>query len=1566
MICASPLSLKNQNMIHKTTRITLKQLTRLVTVLVFLFPNHSLSSQCFITYSGNACQGLPIQFNCNSVGAQQIIWDFNGEGSSSDCEPMFQFVNPGQKTVKLSVRTFNGTLCASQVSFVVKPSPIINFLSLSPATQCFQGNQYCFADSSTISSGTICKREYIFDDGAQYTFNGSNPLSFCHKVSDKQGGTFGVIVLAYSCDGCVTSKRFENIMKVIPALPISFNSPIPRGCDSTRLIVSNTSTVPFDSIHAFTWDWGDSLFTHGTKFTPALWGVQVSHWYKRQGPNNGNFDVTLSVQTHGGCRDTFRFKNAATNLNTPISILSNIDSACYSNPVINFVIKGGPIPQTSNPLFIYEFPPTPDNITRAWSGSHKFSKPGPHLVRFSYTSTIPGCGKTVTDTVLILGPHSAIELGTPNNLKSSERYQCVVKDTVHFSNFSRYYHNDGNLMDDDSVLITGSGLNTRLSHVFNFGNNSSINPYNLNRNGGNVSFFWDFDDEYCEPCTTDTKSRLNVNKNCRYSKDFAPSHLYSDYSKIYLNKYANKPQFIMTFNQDSGFVQTRTLWSDDSVSIIRDTILTFGDNTLGKSAKDSTVFNGLSKSMSKVSKFFGQAREDISSHTIFYLSSLDTAHIHPNDGSPVIQIVGPGYQVLESGQSLVLSSVTDTAHFVYSLRFVQDTIPKYLSSGLKIWKTIGIPGYTPGDSLNAAAHRQKFYTSSIVKCHEVRLKQQDLVHPMACASEHSVKLSLAPPSATYLRKSGTLCLGTDSSFYGLTFILDETKPGCGSTWASINPSYGQDSLNWVTLIGQNLSSGSMSMGELPPVNPPFLVFPGSKAPGNHFSRQYEANEINNPKGTIDVGLIIGNGIHPGGIYPAECQDTIIYKGFAKFAMLDPSFDIVSGIENSEVVAFCKKDPILVRPSLNAKNEIAEISRIEYSFTNANAGKYHDESFKYLITENYQRFKAIHKDSSFLMDYLVIEKRQIHKSVNKLISTQTIPIARIDKWHIEADVHKVHDQFKGQLQAHGLNINDFNSSELAGLIWNGKGVVGKAFTGSRGLVDTAGFGHLIEFRFYADSKMTMHKRDTSLTPVETYIGRNNIPYNSYSFIPAYSGFYTVAMSIQSHSPSSCVKRSTQKASVGFYLAMNFQDTIICPGNSVYCSPEFRYWNIYPEINTTNCPTPGSSLLDCTDYWRLRIAQAGNTNREGYTKHDLNMDDDGSDPKSIFGGWPYSIVGLDNKPGNILEISSRFGLYYNQDTGKTYIIRTAAEDSLGCKDTFAQTLYVMAPRAHFSLDQSKPECNTLIKLLDSSFIQDPLKDATGQTGSKIVKWTIDWGHEDGETSILLNTFPSNLTKSYPRTGFRKIVMTTESDLGCVSIDSTEFYIPGATASFDTFIPRTYCKGDTVTFSNESYYTSYDSCYWVWDFGDGNYTNQIQSVNSGNNPINYVYNSTGTYYPKLYAYYKFKLNNKARTCLDYFPNVSLKDNIQFININPCDSTDITSLTAQSLILMYPNPAYNTVQFESVDPVKLAIFNTLGQLIDTLEVTGNTVFDLRHLSRGIYLIKTLDNRFVGKLVID
>ncbi len=1529
---------------------TIKAFSLMVSMLLTVL---SVNAQCSITTNGAPpCVGQPIQFLCGTIGASNYNWDFNSQGTNTTrCDPTFTFTTAGVKTIKLTLTLSNGQTCTYTRDITIKASPIIKIVQLTPDTSCFFGNSFCFKDETLpINDGTNCIKsvKYLFSDGELIKASGSAPsgvtmpYTFCKSFKDPAGGTYDMLVEIEDCNGCISRRPYPSICVVRASMGLSFTSPRPQACDSVKLTVTNTSTIALKDIDSFKWDWGDN-----TKPNTTNWKATASHVYYVQGPNQGDFNTKLTVWSKFGCKESFTFFSSATNIKLDPRIIASVDSICYkSDPTIDFKIKGGSIAKAVSPTFVYGDPPTgPLNVTRQWVGSHKFSKSGPFQIKFTYSHPICG-NRSIYDTILIIGPETNIEKAN-DRIKDFEKYQCVIKDTVHFPNISIFYHNDDKFFDDDSTYIIkdsvkydfkkdtlvnpnepfdknymiwlkGKGFNAPLTHLFDKTQATVDAAFGVDKKPkrGNSCVFrvWDFDDDFCEKCTTDTKNGVNtVLKNCKYSKDSLPKHWYTPWDSLYMTKYSLRAANGVRYNKDSGLCYQVKIWPTKQMAIIRDTIIYYGDNPLGIKAKDSIIFKNWKAQRIKVPSFIrGPARFDATSETPrFYLRKTDTAYIDNNNGFPPNQIKGSKYQTIQLGQSLILTSRSDTARFNYWVVYIQDTIAANLIQPWhKVFSIEPMMGYQPGDSINAPLHRQKFYEGTTVRCFNVKLYQKDMCHPLKCEADNVQSLALMPPSAKKLRKEGIQCLGGSQDNYGITFILSDTKPGCSRTLAQINFDTALDKNAWVNAVGANLTPGSISAGNLPPVNPPWNVPPlgyqvmGS--PGSRFSKQFtDADFKDSITGYINVGLIIGNGMWPtsGANYPSTCIDTVYYNKFARFPVLDNKFRIIKPKETSPSTNICRKDTLCLALMPRNKSYIPDVEELNWSLSAANVGKYYDKYYTLQVNESYQRFVKDPNDSTHLFDYLYHKQTSYFDGRYSTQDSQYIKVAEVTKWHTEADITPVFDVIKQILQGNNIDVYDLSPTQLSEIIWNGKGTFQKPFTGSRGCLDTTGFGKFIRFYKVADKKNILHYRDSTIKPIKTIIGADGLKHNAYCFVPQYSGFYIANFGLRSTSPENCVMNSgsAKRVIVGFYGVMNYNDTIICHGANVTSCPQFNYFHVFPDI--CNC------LLDPTDYWYDRRSEAGQFQREGKTKWDLSKADDNvSIPNTIFGPFPYGQTGVGSgSPNHCIQLGGLTvpgTIYYESDTGGYYQIRTAAKDSTGCKDTFPQDIFVTAAKAKFKLDQKRPECKSIIEFFDSSFVYDPCVWKLKDQCDYIIKWTINWGDKSRNETNVFTTDPKtiNIGHDYTRNGKFKITLKVETYLGCFDYDTVDIYIPGPEPLFDTFIPRKYCVNEKVDFTNLSKYVREDSSIWTWEFGDLALDNQYDTIlksNPGkNDTINHRYKNPGRYYIYLTQSFVLKLGSLTKRCSSIWPDTSGGQMKSFyIDIFPYDTVSLLQDTSVCL---------------------------------------------------------------------
>jgi hypothetical protein len=1567
-----------------------------------------LNAQCVFSAPKTACVNEPITLSANLSTLDRVKWDINGEIVNDIKNPSYVFKTSGLKYIKMYVTDENGNKCFYQSFVEVNKKPILNFRALPRSSNLCNNLNYCFVDSSTSGElgGKIYKREFIFDDNSKKEVFGDGVVNFCQSFPNINGAVIGVTIKITDNNGCVTAERISNLIKFEKLVVPSFTSNRPMSCNSVTMCLQNKSEIALEDVQSFVWKWGDGTESRGTKDSVALWGVNgVCRRFVTQGPNAGNFNTKLIVHADFGCSDSFEYKNSATLYVIKNKIIASKDSVCSSDGLISFRLRDT-IYQGSNPVFNFGNPSSGSlNVSRKWRTSHRYTKPGAYKINFSFSHPNVACVTALYDTILVIGPQTIIDEHPNTLIEASQRFQPLIKDTVRFANSSLFFHNDNDFTDDDSVVVIAkdsvlvnklsgqvldpntvvfnasihewvkSGFNAPLNHSFNNRPTGqvSLNPRNQRKGNSHVIRTWDFDDDYCEPCTTDIKLGINTDKNCRFSKDSTPQHWYTPWEQIYAQKFSNKAVLISYFNTDSGRLETKKLWASDSMAIIRDTVLFYGDNAKGRRAKDSLLFSTLNSKIKINGTVVGPYQSTFERESVLYVNALDSVFANKNDGNGWVQLVGPNYYTLKKGDQIKIPSNKHQFLNVFQLAYSEDTVSlNLLENGRKVVKFLK-NNVGSNDSINAAMHRRLFYESNTVKCFQVKLMQFDTQHPLACKDEKTVTLSLQPPTMPTLRKEGVQCFGGGEK-EGITFILDDRKANCSFTWAELNVDTSLNKKAWIPLVSPNLTAGGMSMGDLPPTNSPYFGYKFSGKPSHRYSKQFIETQIKDTiSGYINVGLIIGrgqwennlnNGINTNTYgYPSEFIDTVYFNKFARFPILDNKFRIVRSKEGQEYTKVCRKDTICLTTNVWNRTYVPDVEESQWSITGANVGRNYNQYYNLTVTEKYDRLKEVAGNPNVLEDYLTVTKEQFFDGVTTVLSKQVIKIAVNTKWHVEADVSAVFDLLKEKFESNGVSIYDLSPTQLNAMIWNGVGVINKPYTGSKGFIDTTGFGHLIKFKKVADEKTSLHFRDTSIVPIDKAKGWDNKTYNAYCFVPQYSGYYVANFSLRSHSPERCVKatNTAKKILVGFYSKLTFTDTVIHPGVSMSMTPSFRYFETYPEI--------AFRLLDPNDYWRNRITEAGNPGREMVTRTDLSKEDDGLLPRSVFGGFPFSTSGLGNPTVTLGGNQIPGSLYYNLDSGRVYTLRVATGDSSGCLDTFSQKIYTVYADVDFEVNTTTGFCKREVEFRNNTVLEDPYLQEFGKPGIKVVKSEIDWG--DGQKTEYIDSMPDVVKHSYSENFMYKIKFKVYSQNTLnneIVVRDTHRMIEfnGPLAFFDTMISRYYFVNDEVKFENLSRYRWSDSIIWLWDMGDGNIITQRDTLTGAGLFITHRYQKQGRYPVTLYMYERHKGN--IQVCSYQYPSVNYYTKGKFfITIVDSNVTSIQRLFSKSSyfdIRVIPNP--NSGQFkvkllnQQTEKFNLIIRDLSGKVVYEKQVNNkeeDCSVNVDFLTKGLYFV-TIDNQ--------
>lgn len=759
------------------------------------------------------------------------------------------------------------------------------------------------------------------------------------------------------------------------------------------------------------------------------------------------------------------------------------------------------------------------------------------------------------------------------------------------------------------------------------------------------------------------------------------------------------------------------------------------------------------------------------------------------------------------------------------------------------------------DTTEKELHRELFY-NAIPKCNYVRLWQKDTVHPYACEMEDFALISIMPPSAKNLRIGGKNCIGIGQFDQGLNLYLENTKPGCSQNIMYINPDSISNPNKWLNMIEE------IKTGELPG-NQPHKVYKSNGPFSNIFSLQYSNSMYTDPTGKIVLGLIVGNGTGNN-----KCLDTAWYSDYIQFPIMDDNYELVHP-RNEHI---CPGDSILFTIAPNNQTDVSVVESVVWTAQTHSTGNYKTQRFRYTIEEFYKRNVPKPGNAKVLEDWLIVNR--LNNGV--VYKTDTFLLAQIDSWHSQLVFYPLNKKIEQALLSFGFNPSLMSPTEIAALIWNGVGTIGNPLTGSKGCIDTTGYGSQLSYKVrpVPGYKTTFHFRDTSLLPIDTLIFRGDTLKNHYFIRPMTHGQYSVYLGVSS-GPCNTYASSLKIVPVGFYLdfedASEARDTVICENDLPMLKPQIRYFEKDPFNNP--------NLLDPINYWSLRVSEAGMKNREGITKFDWSKaDDDINNTPTIFGSAPYGQIGYSDEVYFGGTDANR--LYY-KNTGR-YVVRMAAQDSSGCRDTVYRNIYVLAARANFKLEVNDANCVTIVELFDSSYHEDIFKQIFGKDYSRSLYWLIDWGDGSPPTKYVYDR-PYKIGHDYSAFGKFTIKLKFISEPIFPNppngdppspdnplpldycLDSAQYIleIPGPEPEIKPLTSLTICEGDSVTFGNIATKIT-SSSRWIWNFGDGFF-----EASALKDTVKHQYTKAGIYY--VFNEQFDSIPNSSKYCSAVFPDTA-----------------------------------------------------------------------------------------------
>ncbi|HYG15666.1 MAG TPA: PKD domain-containing protein, partial [Bacteroidia bacterium] len=421
---------------------------------------------CSINGPADVCLGSVSNFSVTANPSPiSYSWDFGDGNSSTQASPSYLYSAEATRQVKVILTLPGGQTCTATHNVVIHPKPVADFSINSSSVYCFSKNEVCITDNSTPgpTGNPLNKRVFLWDDGAGD--NTGNPSA--QKIichSYQFTGTYSLVMEITDDKGC-QSKVNKNII-IKPDYKVSFFSNLvinPLNCKWQVCFDNETKPEDTSDLASYEWNFGD-----GEKDVSFTNYGSVCHDYD----SNGSFTARLVVRHKSGCIDS---AVQAVNIAKP-DINFNLQmkrSICFGDKITMF--NNALNPGARYRWFVKDSAsgiekPLPDQTNPVVFDP---VSPGKYYIKLNIYRD--SCQKNGFDSVDVKCPLAEVQA-------RNDRL-CAEGDTTYFCDASCYF---------------------RSYHS---------------------KVFWDF--QVGEACTTDISKGQNVDRNCRYSVDKNPKHLFN-------------------------------------------------------------------------------------------------------------------------------------------------------------------------------------------------------------------------------------------------------------------------------------------------------------------------------------------------------------------------------------------------------------------------------------------------------------------------------------------------------------------------------------------------------------------------------------------------------------------------------------------------------------------------------------------------------------------------------------------------------------------------------------------------------------------------------------------------------------------------------------------------------------------------------------------------------------------------------------------------------------------------------------------------------------------------------
>lgn len=345
------------------------------------------------------CSPLVVRFTDQSSGSPTSwFWDFGNGATSTLKDPSTTYFVPGTYTATLTATNADGSKTLTRLQYItVYGNPEVAF-TVPDSTGCYPFPVQ-FSDKTTASTGTS-NTNWVWDlgDGTQSTEQHPSTVY-------QNNGSYTVSLRVINDKGCLSMATKHAFIKIDGGVKAGFDFVPPLTCQTPFVLqFQNTSTGPGQLSYA--WQFGDGNTSAETSPT---------HTYN----NIGTFSVTLVTKSSEGCVDTLKKENLVNLQNTTTAFMAP-DSVCVGDAVrFTNTSSAGAISTT------WTF--GDGSSSGAFSPVKTFTTPGTYTVRLLQSYGV--CTDSATKNIQVFArPAAAFTADTTIN--------CQPPLTVRFQNAS--------------------------------------------------------------------------------------------------------------------------------------------------------------------------------------------------------------------------------------------------------------------------------------------------------------------------------------------------------------------------------------------------------------------------------------------------------------------------------------------------------------------------------------------------------------------------------------------------------------------------------------------------------------------------------------------------------------------------------------------------------------------------------------------------------------------------------------------------------------------------------------------------------------------------------------------------------------------------------------------------------------------------------------------------------------------------------------------------------------------------------------------------------------------------